>query len=115
MASTFEDAFARFIAATSSIVAIHDLVTTWRVELPSEYVLDLYFNETLAKYSYTLVSGGRRVLGWDNVPHHPHLANFPHHLHQPGGSVAPSALNGDPGHALEQVRLEIEAFLSAGD
>ena len=52
MASTFEDAFARFIATTSSIVAIHDLVAKWRVELAGEYVLDLYFNEMLGKYSY---------------------------------------------------------------
>jgi len=75
------------------------------------YVFDLYFNETLGKYSYTLVQAGTRVLGWDNAPHHPGLANSPHHVHRPDGWIEPSTLIGDPDHDLEQVRLEIEAFL----
>lgn len=112
MAAEFNRAVAQFIAACAYVTAVHDLITKWRLELVGGYVLDLYFNEALGKYSYALVQGGQRVLGWDNARHHPDLANFPHHVHRPGGQIEPSTLTGDPDHDLEQVRLEIEAFLA---
>jgi hypothetical protein len=62
------------------VQAIHDLVAKQRVELTGGYVLDLYFNETLGKYSYALVWDDRRLLGWDNASHHPDLTNSPHHF-----------------------------------
>jgi hypothetical protein len=112
MATGFDRAVARFIASCARVTAVRDLVTKWRLELVGGYILDLYFNETLGKYGYTLVQAGTRVLGWDNAPHHPGLANFPHHVHRPDGRIEPSTLTGDPDHDLEQVRLEIEAFLA---
>jgi len=111
MAAAFDRAVAHFIAACRYVTAVHDLVTKWRIELTGGYTLDLYFNETLGKYSYTLVQGGKRVLGWDNAHHHPDLPNFPHHFHRPDGQIEPSALVGDPTLDLEQARLEVEAFL----
>lgn len=112
MAAALDHALARFVAACPHIVAIHDLVTKWRLELSGGYILDVYLNETLGKYSYTLVQAGKRVLGWDNAPHHPGMVNFPHRVHRPNGAVEPSPLTGDPDQDLELVRLEIEAFLS---
>jgi hypothetical protein len=112
MAAEFNRAVARFIATCAYVTAVHDLITKWRLELVGGYILDLYFNETLGKYGYTMVQARTRVLGWDNAPHHPGLANFPHHVHRPDGQIEPSALTGDPDHDLEQVRLEIEAFLA---
>ncbi|MGA9349152.1 MAG: DUF6516 family protein [Anaerolineae bacterium] len=112
MAAEFNRAVAHFIATCAYVTAVHDLVTKWRLELVGRYILDLYFNETLGKYGYTMVQARTRVLGWDNAPHHPGLANFPHHVHRPDGQIEPSALTGDPDHDLEQARLEIEAFLA---
>jgi hypothetical protein len=38
--------------------------------------------EGLAAYSYYwIASTDALIIGWDNSPHHPHLANFPHHKH----------------------------------
>ncbi len=112
MAVAFDRALASFVASCAHVTAVHDLVTKWRLELQGGYLLDLYFNEALGKYSYALVRAGARVLGWDNAPHHPGLSSFPHHVHRPDGEVEPSTLTGDPGHDLELVRREIEAFLT---
>jgi hypothetical protein len=112
MAAAFHRALTHFITACAYVTAVHDLVTKWRIELTGGYFLDVYFNETLGKYGYTLVKAGTRVLGWDNAPHHPGLPNFPHHVHRPDGRIESSALNGDPDRDLELVRLEIEAFLA---
>ncbi|MFQ5980578.1 MAG: DUF6516 family protein [Candidatus Heimdallarchaeota archaeon] len=32
------------------------------------------------KYRYNFIVG-KRIIRWDNAPHHPELATFPHHLH----------------------------------
>lgn len=36
----------------------------------------------LTKYSYYwLDESNKRIIGWDNAPHHKGLENFPHHKH----------------------------------
>jgi len=36
----------------------------------------------LKAYSYYWLDAHDALIqGWDNAPHHPHLANFPHHTH----------------------------------
>jgi hypothetical protein len=36
----------------------------------------------LGAYSYYWLDAYDTLIqGWDNAPHHPHLANFPHHTH----------------------------------
>ncbi len=74
-------------------------------------MLDLYFNDVQGKYSYTLIHGERRVLGWDNALHHPNLANFPHHFHREDGVVVPSPLAGVPEEDIEIVVTELNQFL----
>lgn len=112
MATAFDHALARFISECPYIVAVHDLVTKWRVEIMDGYLLDIYFNEALGKYSYTLVRGNQRIQGWDNAPHHAEISNFPHHVHQADGKVIPSALTGNPEDDLGEVRREIERLLA---
>jgi len=111
MASTFEGALSRFLAECAFVANVHDLATKWRIEFEGGYFLDVFFNAALGKYSYTLSKGETRILGWDNAPHHPKLANSPHHFHRADGSVTASDLTGDPEHDLEIVRIEIERFL----
>jgi hypothetical protein len=67
----------------------------------------------MGKYSYTLMLGTHRMLGWDNAPHHPTIPTFPHHVHYPDGTIAPSKLNGDPNHDLEHVEQAIQEFLQS--
>ena len=63
MAGQLARAVARFVALCPHAQAIHDLVTKQRVHLSGGYVLDLYFNEMLGKYGYTLVRGNQRLIG----------------------------------------------------
>ena len=111
MALPFTDALDQFISHCPAVIAAHDLVTKWRLELVGGYLLDCYFNETLGKYSYTLVKNNQRIMGWDNASHYPHLPKFPHHFHTADNEIVPSSLTGEPESDLEQVRLVIESFL----
>ncbi|MCX7839967.1 MAG: DUF6516 family protein [Anaerolineae bacterium] len=112
MVASFDRAVARLISTCRYVTAVHDLETKWRIELINGYILDLWFNESLGKYSYALIKENKRVLGWDNAPHHPHLANFPHHLHLADGRIEPSSLSGNPSDDLEQICKIIETWLS---
>ena len=112
MAGQLARAVARFVALCPYVQVVHDLVTKQRVVLAGGYVFDLYFNETLGKYSYTLVQGARRLIGWDNASHHPGLANFPHHFHLEDGTVASSPLTGVPEQDIEYVVAELNRFLA---
>lgn len=59
--------------------------------------MDMYYNRTLGKYAYTLViKENKRIIGWDNAPHHKYLENFPHHFHTTDGKPISSSLSGDP-------------------
>ncbi|MCZ7574865.1 MAG: DUF6516 family protein [Ardenticatenaceae bacterium] len=38
--------------------------------------------DTLERYSYYWLTASNELkIGWDNAPHHTHLATFPHHKH----------------------------------
>lgn len=44
---------------------------------------EVHINGQLRKYAYNrLTPTGEMLQGWDNAPHHPDIATFPHHLHQ---------------------------------
>ena len=96
MAATFEDALKQLIRTSRLIISVHDMMTKWRIQLKGGYVLDVYFNASSQKYSYTLIKDDSRVLGWDNAPHHPGLANFPHHFRDADGSLRQPHLTGIP-------------------
>jgi hypothetical protein len=47
-------------------------------------------------------SQGRLIKRWDNAPHHPEVAGFPHHLHDGSeGNVVPGVSNMDTEMALQ--------------
>jgi len=55
------------------------------------------------KYSYHWQDAHNQlIIRWDNAPHHPHLASFPHHRHE-GGTV-----HENPRIAIDEVLVEIE-------
>lgn len=64
--------------------------------IPSRYKLDIKFIKTEKEliYSYQLYAVAA-IARWDNEPHYPALANFPHHFHRKG-KVTASDLSGSP-------------------
>ena len=111
MANKLANAVQILLTACSYVVAVHDLLNKVRIELQKGYLLDLYYNDTLGKYSYTLVRQKKRVIGWDNAPHHPGLPRFPHHFHCEDGSVEPSPFSGDPEQDIATVVTAVNAIL----
>jgi hypothetical protein len=93
------------------VVAVHDLATKVRIELVDGYLLDLYFNATLGKYTYALICRDQPVSVWDNAPHHPEQISYPHHHHQEDGGIEPSSLTGDPEQDIVLVAAAVNARL----
>jgi len=54
-----------------------------RFYLDGDYidVYELLDSGQILRYSYALIHGGKRVLGYDNAPHHPEIYTYPHHKH----------------------------------
>jgi hypothetical protein len=96
MASKLVNAVSTLMADCPHVVSVEDLLTKTRVGLEQGYVLDLFYNDTLGKYAYAMILNNRRVVGWDNAPHHSHLPTAPHHFHAEDGSVLSSNLEGNP-------------------
>jgi len=45
-------------------------------------VTEKWRGDFLERYSYYWLTARNQLkIGWDNAPHHTHLANFPHHKH----------------------------------
>ncbi len=68
-------------------VAPYDPSTGWfkiRAYLRENTVVDIYeyrIEGEVYRYSYALIVGSKRVLRYDNAPHHPEVETFPHHKH----------------------------------
>ena len=112
MAGQLARAVAHFIARCPYVRSIQNLLTRQRVVLEAGYILDLFFNEAQSNYSYTLIHENRRIIGWDNAPHHPDLTSSPHHFHREDGTVIPSALIGVPEEDIEAVLAMLNQFLA---
>jgi len=87
------------------------LGTKVRALLPNEYFLDVYYNVTLGKYSYTIIKHDQRIIGWDNADHHKYLKSHPHHFHNITGKITKSPMKGDPIKDLGIVLKEVKKFL----
>ena len=87
------------------------LRTKVRAYLVEGFILDVYYNQTLGKYGYTLIKDNRRVIGWDNAPHHVKVETYPHHFHDIDGSIKPSNLSGDPLKDLDIVMGVIQKVI----
>lgn len=44
--------------------------------------LDVYYNPDNNRYDISLIFNNKRVLGWDNAPHHTKVSTHPHHRHE---------------------------------
>ena len=96
------------------VLRVEFLGTKVRAILRGGYVFDIYYNVSTGRYSFTLLKGSKRVMGWDNAPHHIDVPTFPHHLHDVDGHVRPSDLTGDPLTDIDRVLREIRRVISHG-
>jgi hypothetical protein len=70
------------------------------------HVNEVYISGQLRRYAYyRLTPTGEVLQGWDNAPHHPEIASYPHHLHQPNG-VHPSQVR-----SLADVLEQLETLM----
>ena len=44
--------------------------------------LDIYYNPYNNRYDVSLIFDNKRILGWDNAPHHTKVSTHPHHRHE---------------------------------
>lgn len=69
---------------------------------------EVYVLGELRKCAYYWLSpAGEIIQGWDNAPHHPEVASYPHHLHQEN-AVYPSQVR-----SLDDVMALLETELQA--
>ena len=80
--------------------------------LPSRFKLDIRLiqTETESIYTYQLFHK-RPIVRWDNAPHFPYIATFPHHFHNQKGEVVESNLIGNIFDDIDLVFKEIRQFL----
>ena len=95
------------------VLRVEFLGTKVRAHLIEGFILDVYYNATLEKYSYSLVKQGHRILGWDNAPHHIRISTYPHHYHDADGSVKPSNLTGNLENDLNKVMKLVEKYIKS--
>jgi len=93
------------------VLKVEFLGTKVRAYLLLGYALDVYYNQTLGKYSYTVIKENRRVIGWDNAPHHVSVETHPHHFHNVNGEIKPSHLSGNPLKDLDNVLNVVKNIL----
>jgi len=86
-------------------------LTGWyRIEVQRDryrvVVTELLSDGAVKKYSYTLLIDDKPILRYDNAPHHPEIATFPHHKHV-GGRVE-SLFDSSLEAFLKEARILIE-------
>nr|MDO8080299.1 DUF6516 family protein [Candidatus Freyarchaeota archaeon] len=101
---------ARRLVYYTIVTRVEFLRTKVRAYIIGEYILDVYYNQTLGKYSYTLIKENKRIIGWDNAPHHISIKSYPHHFHDADGKIMKSQLSGDPLKDLDIIMRAIKKF-----
>jgi len=102
---------ARKLLLSPLVLDIEFLGTKVRAHLPRGYILDIYYNATLQKYSYTVIKQNKRIIGWDNAPHHKHVKTHPHHFHKPDGIITQSRMKGNPTEDVASILRETKKIL----
>ena len=83
-------AIVRYQHRLSGSVSQHKAVVTL-VDGSKLHINEVWLHGHLRKYAYYWLSPTNdRIMGWDNAPHHPHIATSPHHVHTPSGITSSS-------------------------
>ncbi len=102
---------ARKLLLSPLVLDIEFLGTKVRAHLPKSYTLDIYYNATLQKYSYTIARQNRRIIGWDNSPHHKNIRTNPHHYHTLDGKITQSKMKGNPPEDITSILKQTAKIL----
>ena len=109
------------IISSLKIVAIEEVFTRriLRIRcnlLPSSYHLDIRLIQTDEEsiYSYQLYTD-HPIVRWDNAPHFPAIATFPHHYHNFKGEAEASPLKGFVFEDLDYVLENIKNILVSNE
>jgi len=102
---------ARKLLLSPLVLDIEFLGTKVRAHMPKGYTLDIYYNATLQKYSYTIIKQNKRIMGWDNAPHHKYVKTYPHHFHTLEGKITQSKMKGNPTEDITTILMETKKIL----
>jgi len=102
---------ARKLILSPLVLDIEFLGTKVRAHLHNGFILDIYYNATLQKYSYTIIKQNKRIIGWDNAPHHKHVKTHPHHFHTTNGKITQSKMKGNPTKDIAAILRETKKIL----
>jgi len=102
---------ARRLLLSPLVLDIEFLGTKVRAHIPNSYTLDIYYNATLQKYSCTIIKQNKRIIGWDNAPHHKHVKTYPHHFHRPDGKITQSKMKSNPTEDITTILRETKKTL----
>jgi len=102
---------ARKLLLSPLVLDIAFLGTKVRARLSNGYTLDIYYNATFQKYSYTIIKQNKRIIGWDNAPHHEHVKTHPHHFHTQDGKITQSKMKGNPTEDIATILKETKKIL----
>jgi hypothetical protein len=58
-----------------------------------------------------MIKHNKRIIGWDNAPHHKHLPTHPHHFHNPTGKITQSKMKDNPTNDLDLILKEAKRIL----
>ena len=81
---------------------------------PAKLQIRFLSDRDFKRYSFQLFSH-RPLARWDNTPHYPDLANFPHHFHNADNEVSASSLTGNLLSDFEIVLAEVKRFVALLD
>jgi len=96
------------------VLRIEFFKTKVRAYLVNGYALDIYYNTTLGKYSYTVFKENRRILsGIMHLVIKLILETYPPHFRDINGSIKPSNLSGNPLKDLNKIMKIISEILIA--
>jgi len=106
-------AYTIIVEALSSdplVIKIVPFDTKIRAYYTENLFLDIFYNEETNRYDFALIYNDKRVLGWDNAPHHRQISTHPHHKHE-FGVLYESDLEGDITSDIHKVLTYTKIFI----
>lgn len=92
------------------VIKIVSFETKIRAYYTENLFLDLFYNKATNRYDFALIYKDKRVLGWDNAPHHRQVSTHPHHKHE-FGALFESDLRGDITFDIQKVLKHVKNFV----
>ncbi|MBC8520415.1 MAG: hypothetical protein H8D26_00265 [Methanomicrobia archaeon] len=98
------------LGSDPAVIKIVSFDTKIRAYYTLNLFLDIFYNEETNRYDFALIYNAKRVLGWDNAPHHRQVSTHPHHKHELG-VLYESDLEGDITSDIHKVLAYTKIFI----